>query len=284
MPRSWMNLRGIPVSLIDCIGGSNLQHIINDSRADVDSNSFDFWVMVAALKYEMKDVIGKGGYGVVYKGHDLETDQIVAIKKMYASDLNNSATMQEISLLKEMEHANIVNGKLNLGVGGLKSHVVTLYEAGKLGHTSIVDLCKDLSTLEGTKFEGELQEFANHAFTPMCSRMCLMSSGVAIGERTVNVRYSVSLRDQSRDKRIDFLPTVVEQNFVEESMLECFTYCNMYVLNIQCLNVLPTAVEEQNFVEESCRVHDPDEIFNVVASALLELRIDPIQNIAQFLD
>ncbi|CAL5400741.1 unnamed protein product [Camellia sinensis] len=58
--------------------------------------------------YEMKDVIGKGGYGVVYKGHDLETDQIVAIKKMYASDLNNSATMQEISLLKEMEHANIV--------------------------------------------------------------------------------------------------------------------------------------------------------------------------------
>ncbi|KAI8019453.1 hypothetical protein LOK49_LG04G00445 [Camellia lanceoleosa] len=59
-------------------------------------------------KYEMKDVIGKGGYGVVYKGHDLETDQIVAIKKMYASDLNNNATMQEISLLKEMEHANIV--------------------------------------------------------------------------------------------------------------------------------------------------------------------------------
>ncbi|KAI8013022.1 hypothetical protein LOK49_LG05G01350 [Camellia lanceoleosa] len=78
----------------------------------------------------------------------------------------------------------------------------------------------------------------------------------------------------------DFLPTAVEQNFVEESMLECFTYCNMYVLNIQCLNVLPTAVEEQNFVEESCRVHDPDEIFNVAASALLELRIDPIQNIA----
>ncbi|KAL7237541.1 hypothetical protein ACSBR2_003777 [Camellia fascicularis] len=53
----------------------------------------------------------------------------------------------------------------------LKSHVVTLYEAGKLGHTSIVDLCKDLSTLEGTKSEGELQEFANHAFTPMWSRM-----------------------------------------------------------------------------------------------------------------
>ncbi|KAL8241845.1 hypothetical protein R6Q59_012147 [Mikania micrantha] len=36
---------------------------------------------------------------------------------------------------------------------GLKSHVVTLYEAGKLGHASIEDLRNDLSTLEGTKFE-----------------------------------------------------------------------------------------------------------------------------------
>ncbi|KAK9930408.1 hypothetical protein M0R45_027446 [Rubus argutus] len=62
---------------------------------------------------------------------------------------------------------------------GLKSHAVTLYEAGKLGHTSIADLCKDLSTLEGTKFEGELQEFANHAFSLRCVLECLQSGGVA---------------------------------------------------------------------------------------------------------
>ncbi|KAA8518334.1 hypothetical protein F0562_015783 [Nyssa sinensis] len=39
------------------------------------------------------------------------------------------------------------------------------------------------------------------------------------------------------------------------------------------LNFLPPAVEEHNFIEESCRVHDGDEegIFNVAASALLEL-------------
>ena len=38
-------------------------------------------------------------------------------------------------------------------------------------------------------------------------------------------------------------------------------------------DILPTSVE-QNFVEESCRVHDGDEdgIFNVAASALLELK------------
>ncbi|KAJ0236941.1 FAM91 [Hirschfeldia incana] len=62
---------------------------------------------------------------------------------------------------------------------GLKSHAVTLYEAGKLGHTSIPDLCKDLSTLEGAKFEGELQEFANHAFSLRCVLECLISGGVA---------------------------------------------------------------------------------------------------------
>ncbi|XP_020540869.1 splicing factor 3B subunit 3 isoform X2 [Jatropha curcas] len=45
------------------------------------------------------------------------------------------------------------------------------------------------------------------------------------------------------------------------------------------LNFLPTAVEEQNFVEESCRVHDVDDdgLFNVAACALLELRdYDPM--------
>ncbi|PON49757.1 FAM [Parasponia andersonii] len=62
---------------------------------------------------------------------------------------------------------------------GLKSHAVTLYEAGKLGHASIADLCKDLSTLEGAKFEGELQEFANHASSLRCILECLQSGGVA---------------------------------------------------------------------------------------------------------
>ncbi|PWA79077.1 hypothetical protein CTI12_AA058520 [Artemisia annua] len=62
---------------------------------------------------------------------------------------------------------------------GLKSHAVTLYEAGKLGHASINDLCQDLSSLEGAKFEGVLQEFANHAFSLRCVLECLTSGGIA---------------------------------------------------------------------------------------------------------
>ncbi|KAK8485968.1 hypothetical protein V6N11_009081 [Hibiscus sabdariffa] len=84
---------------------------------------------------------------------------------------------------------------------GLKSHAVTLYEAGKLGHAIIADLCKDLSTLEGAKFEGELQEFANHAFSLRCVLECLLSGGVATGngavEMTDKTRVSASGHDES---------------------------------------------------------------------------------------
>nr|GLL48084.1 protein FAM91A1-like isoform X1 [Ipomoea trifida] len=66
---------------------------------------------------------------------------------------------------------------------GLKDHAVKLYEAGKLGHASIADLCKDLSTLEGAKFEGELQEFANHAFSLRCVLECLASGGIRPDDR-----------------------------------------------------------------------------------------------------
>ncbi|GMH19656.1 hypothetical protein Nepgr_021497 [Nepenthes gracilis] len=68
---------------------------------------------------------------------------------------------------------------------GLKFHAVTLYEAGKLGHTCFGDLCKDLSTLEGAKFDGELQEFANHASSLLCVLECLLSGGVSASVREV---------------------------------------------------------------------------------------------------
>lgn len=78
----------------------------------------------------------------------------------------------------------------------MKSHAVTLYEAGKLGHACIAELCKDLSTLEGTKFEGELQEFANHAFSLRCVLECLASGGVANDDKE-NGGISTSSNDES---------------------------------------------------------------------------------------
>ncbi|XP_062232559.1 uncharacterized protein LOC133929808 [Phragmites australis] len=65
---------------------------------------------------------------------------------------------------------------------GLKSHAVTLYEAGKLGDCCIADLCNDLASLEGKRFEGVLQEFANHAFSLRCFLECLLSGGTSSNE------------------------------------------------------------------------------------------------------
>ncbi|GMI77239.1 hypothetical protein like AT1G35220 [Hibiscus trionum] len=104
---------------------------------------------------------------------------------------------------------------------GLKSHAVTLYEAGKLGHASIGDLCKDLSTLEGTKFEGVLQEFANHAYSLRCVLECLLSGGVAADTRSTEVvdriRVSNSGYDESSTVADIRLTDVSEQSSANET-------------------------------------------------------------------
>lgn len=82
----------------------------------------------------------------------------------------------------------------------MKSHAVTLYEAGKLGHASIADLCKDLSTLEGTKFEGELQEFANHAFSLRCVLECLQSGGVATDVKVNEICETIDITTSSNEE------------------------------------------------------------------------------------
>lgn len=89
---------------------------------------------------------------------------------------------------------------ISCNISGLKSHAVTLYEAGKLGHASIADLCKDLSTLEGAKFEGELQEFANHAFSLRCVLECLLSGGVSTDVKAVGICDKLDMSASSTDE------------------------------------------------------------------------------------
>ncbi|XP_024377008.1 uncharacterized protein [Physcomitrium patens] len=60
---------------------------------------------------------------------------------------------------------------------GLKGHAVTLFEAGKLGDSSVADMCEVLRQVEGTKMEGELQQFADHAFSLRHALECLRSQG-----------------------------------------------------------------------------------------------------------
>jgi serine/threonine protein kinase len=62
-------------------------------------------------RYTRFEVRGHGAYGVVYKGKDIETDKIVAIKKIKIESEQEGipgTALREISLLREINHPNIV--------------------------------------------------------------------------------------------------------------------------------------------------------------------------------
>ena len=55
--------------------------------------------------------IGEGTYGVVFKGKNKKTGEIVAMKKIRLESEEEgvpSTAIREISLLKELQHPNIV--------------------------------------------------------------------------------------------------------------------------------------------------------------------------------
>ena len=61
-------------------------------------------------KYKILKLIGDGTYGTVYKGLNTETNSYVAIKilKKNFSNFNECLQLNEIKILKELNHENII--------------------------------------------------------------------------------------------------------------------------------------------------------------------------------
>lgn len=62
-------------------------------------------------RYEKKEKIGEGTYGIVYKAVDTITGEDVAYKKIRLENEDEgmpSTALREISILKELQHPNIV--------------------------------------------------------------------------------------------------------------------------------------------------------------------------------
>ncbi|KAG9453114.1 hypothetical protein H6P81_006018 [Aristolochia fimbriata] len=79
-------------------------------------------------KYMLGDEIGKGAYGRVYKGLDLENGDFVAIKQVSLENIPQedlNIIMQEIDLLKNLNHKNIVK---YLGSLKTKTHLHIILE------------------------------------------------------------------------------------------------------------------------------------------------------------
>jgi serine/threonine-protein kinase len=66
-----------------------------------------------AGRYEIQSLLGKGGMGVVYKAHDRELDDAVAIKTLRGEALSADPTLldrfkQEIRLARKITHSNVL--------------------------------------------------------------------------------------------------------------------------------------------------------------------------------
>jgi len=62
-------------------------------------------------KYEMKEKLGEGTYGVVWKAVNKETGELAALKKIRLEKEDDgvpSTAIREISLLKCLKHPNVV--------------------------------------------------------------------------------------------------------------------------------------------------------------------------------
>ena len=62
-------------------------------------------------RYERKEKLGEGTYGVVYKALDRQTNTYTALKKIRLEREDEgvpSTAIREISLLKEIQHPNVV--------------------------------------------------------------------------------------------------------------------------------------------------------------------------------
>eukprot|EP01087_Luapelamoeba_hula_P017991 TRINITY_DN5733_c0_g1_i1.p1 TRINITY_DN5733_c0_g1~~TRINITY_DN5733_c0_g1_i1.p1 ORF type:complete len:693 (-),score=116.07 TRINITY_DN5733_c0_g1_i1:139-2217(-) len=68
-------------------------------------------VQVILGKYQLKEKVGKGAFGIVYKGFEFETGKYVAIKRLKKEGIDEKALYNlklEIELLKALDHPNIV--------------------------------------------------------------------------------------------------------------------------------------------------------------------------------
>ena len=62
-------------------------------------------------KYEKKEKLGEGTFGVVWKAINLQNNEEVALKKIRKQQDEEgvpSSALREISLLKEIEHVNVI--------------------------------------------------------------------------------------------------------------------------------------------------------------------------------
>ncbi|KAJ9460385.1 Mitogen-activated protein kinase kinase kinase 3 [Diplonema papillatum] len=83
------------------------------------------------ITWQKGDLIGSGGYSSVYLGIDCNTSELLAIKGIFLSEAESKPVMEEINLLKRLNHPNIVRYKgSSTDAVNQKLHIVMEYVPG----------------------------------------------------------------------------------------------------------------------------------------------------------
>ncbi|CAL9084031.1 unnamed protein product, partial [Musa textilis] len=102
--------------------------------------------MLDMERYEKVGKIGEGTYGVVYKARDRQTNEMLAIKKIRIKEEDEGIpgfAIREISLLKEMQHCNIVSRLLDVGFSERSLYLI--FEYLDLDLKKHMDSCPEFS-------------------------------------------------------------------------------------------------------------------------------------------
>ncbi|KAJ3059209.1 hypothetical protein HK102_010099, partial [Quaeritorhiza haematococci] len=86
---------------------------------------------------QLGNCIGKGQFGAVYKALNLETGQVAAVKRIPLDERDENdilELMQEVSLLKNLSHPNIVSYEGFMKKDGFLNIVLEYVENGSLFH------------------------------------------------------------------------------------------------------------------------------------------------------
>ncbi|KNC80006.1 CMGC/CDK/CDK10 protein kinase [Sphaeroforma arctica JP610] len=115
--------------------------------------------------YKIMNQIGEGTYGIVYRALDIESGEIVALKRVRMEQENSGlpiSALREITLLRKLQHPNIVHVQDMASGVTLKSIYVVMeychHDLGKLlAHMPVAFLesevkCLVLQLLEGVRY------------------------------------------------------------------------------------------------------------------------------------
>jgi len=103
------------------------------------------------IEYTRLEKLGEGTYGVVYKARNVQTGEIVAIKEIKMNNNDEglpSTTLREISVLRNLNHINIVN---LLNVEYQQNRLFLVFEFVEHDLKSFLDSQPDLLDLQTIK-------------------------------------------------------------------------------------------------------------------------------------